>query len=475
VSIADLAAGVRSGRLRARDVLEEHAARALAAAELNVFAATTWEQARRRADEIDQLDPAERAGLPLAGVPMTVKDLICVAGVATDAGSAGWAGRVALADASAVASARAAGALLLGKTNLPEFAMGTTTENPTFGRTLNPLAPGRTPGGSSGGESAAIAAGISAAGLGTDYGGSLRWPAHCTGIAALRPTPGRIPGTGQVPGAGGTVGDTGPPLLAPTTQQGLLQVIGPLAPGVEDLRLLLTLLARPDGIDLRVPLLPVPEPAGIGSLQIGWSTGAAIAPVRAEVAALVEAIAHWLTPVCAGVVETPAAFVGCREAYDEVRALEPHPDHLLALGDQQLRSVSGGPARLIPSPGPDPVALARAWGTALETRRKALQIFKECDVVLLPVAAGPAAELDGGLDVDGTRVAAYDLMAHCRAVTLLGTPVVSVPVGLSAEGLPLSVQVIAAPWHEHLALDVARRLEDFTAGNATAKARSATG
>ncbi|MBL7490430.1 amidase [Frankia sp. AgB1.9] len=456
-SAAQIAADVRSGRRSAVEVLETHAARA-AASDLNAIVTPLWEPAHAAAKRLDGLDPGERGRLPLAGVPVTVKDIICVAGAPTTAGGFGWDDRAAAADASAVASLRAAGALIVGKTNLPELAFGTVTDNARFGATANPLSTAHSPGGSSGGEAAAIAAGLSAAGLGGDFGGSIRWPAQCTGIVGLRATVGRVPGTGQVPGAGGELGDRRPPLPDLTGLQGRLQVIGPMARRVEDLRLLLSVIARPDGIDPRVRDLPVPAPAGIDRLIIGWSTGASIAPVRREVADLMAHVAGGLASLCAAVVALPDVFAECFDRYREVRALTPNPDHFAALSHLD-RVPADVLAKLIPPPGPDPDRLARAERAADEARSAALAVFDLVDVVILPVAPGPACDPDDGLDVDGVRVEGPDLMAHCRAVSLLGVPVVSVPVGVSAEGLPLSVQVIAAPWKEHLALDVAAELE----------------
>jgi amidase len=459
--IAELAASVRSGRRRAVDVLDAYAERAEAQSSLNAIVTPLWDGARARAREIDRLVPAERAKLPLAGVPLTFKDIIGVSGVATSSGSEVWADRVAISDAAAVAAARAAGALIVGKTNLPEFALGIVTENARFGRTLNPIDARRTPGGSSGGEAAAIASGMSAAGLGSDYGGSVRWPAQCTGICALRPTPGRIPATGQVPGAGGNIGTVAPPLPAPTTQQGMLQVIGPMARHVDDLRLLLDVMARPDGIDTRVPGLAVRPPASVERLRIAWTSGAAIGIIRSEVAEMVELAAKALAGVCAEVVEAPRAFAECLPAYNAIRALEPTPDHFLAFGDRISLVSQSARSRLVPMPGPDPDRLARAWGDAIEVRRRALEIFDRVDVVVLPVACGPASDLAANLDVDGVQVGGDQLMAHCRAVTLLGAPVVSLPIARSEEGLPLSLQIVAAPWHEHLALDVAAEIENL--------------
>ena len=139
---------------------------------------------------------------------------------------------------------RAAGAVLVGKTNCPEFALSIVTSNPRYGETANPVGP-FTVGGSSGGEAAAVAAGLSAIGLGTDFGGSVRWPAQCAGVVGLRPTVGRVPASGQLPGVD-TVGSYPP---NPRTPRVRVQVIGPLGRTVDDVELALRVLTGPDGLD----------------------------------------------------------------------------------------------------------------------------------------------------------------------------------------------------------------------------------
>ncbi|MBI4462839.1 MAG: amidase, partial [Acidobacteria bacterium] len=166
----------------------------------------------------------ERVGA-LHGVPLSIKSSIDVAGLRCEAGSALRAGHVPARDAPLVARLRAAGGIILGTTNVPEMLMGYETQSPLYGTTNNPWDLGRTPGGSSGGEAAAIAAGLSAAGVGSDGGGSVRVPAHFSGICALKPTPGRIPASGHFPPSGGPFA--------------LLGVVGPMARTVADLRLLL--------------------------------------------------------------------------------------------------------------------------------------------------------------------------------------------------------------------------------------------
>jgi len=193
---------------------------------------------------------------PLHGVPMTIKDSLDTAGVRTTGGTLGWLTRVPGTDSTAVARVRAAGAILLGKTNTPEFTLGSpglrdlgTTSNILFGVTRNPYDPSRSCGGSSGGAGAIVAAGGSAFDIGSDFGGSIRNPAHCNGIVGLKPTTGRVPRTGHVVDFGG-VYDT-------------YQQIGPMARRVEDIALLLPLLAGPDFQDAAIKPMPNGDPRAV--------------------------------------------------------------------------------------------------------------------------------------------------------------------------------------------------------------------
>jgi len=243
-SAVALARLIRAREASSTEVVEAHLQRIERAnPELNAIVTLRAEQALDEAGRIDRT-LGEAPGLPLDGVPFTVKDLIATAGMRTTAGTPFLERFVPRLDATAVARLRTAGAILIGKTNCPEWGMFGYTRNSLFGETRNPVGP-VTPGGSSGGEAAAIAARCSPLGLGTDFGGSVRWPAHCTGIFALRPTAGRVPCTGQLPAP-----SLQEPLLPnEVTLQGRVQVVGPLARSVDDLELALRLIAGPDGLD----------------------------------------------------------------------------------------------------------------------------------------------------------------------------------------------------------------------------------
>jgi amidase len=459
-SATEIADAVRGRAISATEVVTAHHLRAQQNAGLGALVSPDWERAYDTAVATDRLlDAGQQVG-PLAGVPFTVKDVITADGLPATAASRALLHNRPRHEASAVRRFRQAGAILVGKTNCPEFAFGTTCDSPAFGPTGNPLAQDRSPGGSSGGESVCLATGTSALGLGTDFGGSLRWPAQCTGIVALRPTPGRIPGTGQIPGAGGELGVSAPPLPSPASLQGQLQVIGPLARTVEDLRLALGVASGHDGIDPASAAAGpyAAAPVDTAGLRIGWSDGAHLGKVRQEITALLQQTASALVDHGHTTVAVREVFAGSLEGYNRLRGLDPFTDHLLAIAGREQHVSPATLRSLEDTKHADPRERALAWRDALNARAAALGAFEHVDVVILPVAGGPACALDGSVDVDGTEVSGWELMAHCRAVTMLGTPVVSVPVGRSAEGLPLSVQVIAAPWREDVALAVAAEL-----------------
>jgi amidase len=449
VSVAGLAAAVALGEVSALEIVRQRRATVEELSDLNALTATRWDAAERDAGEIDRRRAGGEALGPLAGIPFTVKDVIAVAGLPVTAASRAFATTVATTTAPAVQRLLDADAILLGKTNCPEFAFGTTCGNELFGETANPRYPQRSPGGSSGGEAAAVAAGISTIGVGTDYGGSLRWPAQCTGVVSLRATQGRIDPTGQVPGLGGAMGEGSIAWPSPTSLQGHVQVIGPLAGSVADLALALQVMQS----QLR------PVAVATGALRIGWCSGEAIGPVRREIAAATRSAATRLAAAGHQVVELTDAFEGCLQAFNELRAIDPMYDHLAAVQGFEGLVTAQNLATFRRSLGASPAELAAAWRAALQSRARALALFADVDVLLLPVAGATACWPDGTGDVDGVRVDVFDLMVHCRSVSLTGAPTVSVPVATAADGLPISLQVVAAPWREELALQIAAELE----------------
>ena len=227
-----VAAGVRAGQRSAREVIEEAIAAVVAGdGELNSFLHVLADEARAEADEVDAAVAAGRDPGPLAGVPVALKDNLCTRGTPTTCGSRILEGWRPPYEATVVERLRGAGAVALGKTNMDEFAMGSSTENSAFGPTRNPRHPGKVPGGSSGGSAAAVAAGFAPLGLGSDTGGSIRQPAALCGVVGMKPTYGHVSRYGLVAFASS------------------LDQIGPFATTVEDAALLFDVLAGHDPCD----------------------------------------------------------------------------------------------------------------------------------------------------------------------------------------------------------------------------------
>ena len=451
-----LASAVCTGEASAKSVLAEARSRAASAPALGAFIQEDWDGAAVAAKEVDRRRARGEDPGPLAGVPLSVKDIIAVAGLQLTGGSAAYAGNVASFTATAVRRLQKAGAVVVGKTNCPEFAFGAITESAVGGRTLNPRFPGATPGGSSGGEAAAVAAGITALGLGTDYGGSLRWPAQCVGITALRPTPRTVPDLGIVPGAGGWYGGANP--SPPGARlQAATQVMGPLARSVRDLRTALAVLS-----EICQGVRTFPGGAVPGGVAVAWSDGSALGPVRGEVSAMMSTLAEQIAPEVRTLTHLPGLFAESLAAYNRLRPIDPMIDHAAAIAGREHLILPANLNVIQRSLQTDARELEAVLAESEEARRRDLGVFETVDIVLLPVAGGPACDPSGRLDIDGQTIFGWDIMGQCRAVTMVGAPVVSLPVALSSEGLPLSVQVVARPGADALALDFAEWLEGFT-------------
>ncbi len=403
-------------------------------------------QAARRADET--LARGEVIG-PLHGVPFTLKDAIETRGVVCTGGTEGRAHYVPNDDAVVVKRLREAGAILLGKTNCPELGWAWEADNLIYGRTNNPYNLNLSPGGSSGGESAIIAAGGSPFGLGSDAGGSVRFPAHCTGIASIKPTSGRVPRTGHFPGPGG--------LLDAFWQ------IGPLARYVEDLALVLPLISGVDGQDASIAPVPLGDPKGVdlGRLRIAFHTDNGIAAPSAETIATVKKAAAALAG--AGIFVEEARPLGIEQTY------EIYFDLFTADGGAGLESVlkEAGTRRFHPlmqrvlelqhqgaQTGAELSALVGRWDSF---RREMLCFMSNYDVLLCPVCsfAGMA---------HGSTYDQLSSFSYTMTYNLTGWPAAVVRAGTSQGGLPIGVQIVARPWREDVALAVAQVVQDALGG-----------
>jgi amidase len=385
---------------------------------------------------------------PLHGVPLTVKDTIETAGLRTTSGSAMRAEFVPERDAPAVARLKAAGAIVLGKTNTAEMAMDYTTDNPVFAPTVNPYDPSMTTGGSSGGEAAAIATCLSPGGIGSDLAGSVRIPAHFCGIAGLKPTVGRIPGEGQFPPS------TGPYSLG--------AVIGPMARRVSDLQLMFNVLAGidTDGLTRRVSLK--------GS-RVAWYTDDGVAPVSEETRQTVEAASRALSD--AGLIVEQTRPPGVEQGHALWLKLFSRASLV------QLRNVYAGnedkggefvrwrlaTADDMPAPAIDDYI--NSWLERDRLRAELLGWMEHTPLLIAPVGATPAYK-HGTLKVTvGERtMSTFRAFSYSQTFNTFDLPAVVVPAGHSIEGLPIGVQVIGRPFAEEMVLAAAAIVEEALGG-----------
>lgn len=406
-------------------------------------------------DAIAAAKAAEKAVLagddigPLHGVPFTVKDSIDTAGVLTQRGSPIFKGRLPDTDATSVARMKAAGGILLGKTNLPEFSYWIESDNLLSGRSNNPWDVTRTPGGSSGGESAAIAAGMSPIGLGTDLAISVRGPAAQTGITSMKATHGRVPMTGIWP-------------RAPRR----FWHVGPMARSVRDIALAFAQLAGPDGHDA-FATSTVQFDAGIGRqpdrpLRVGWMVGPGFGPVDAEVTATVKAAAEALKSLGIQVeqVGIPALERDfALDVFNRLHVMEMKPAFREATAgheDQMYKMAK----TMLSLPDTSMTDFIDAEQAAERIRDGYAEYFRDFDALITHVLPIPAHK--HGVDefvIDGQTVDATYLQGATVPLNVTGLPGISMRFGTSKEGLPINVQVVGRWLAESTILHVASLLE----------------
>ena len=450
-TIHEIIEGIRSKEFSPVEIVDAHFKRIDACEpKLNAFVHPDPHDARIQASvkqsAILRGDPLG----PLHGVPLTIKSCIDVAGWPVPAGSLLRKEYIPQRDAPLVSRLKAAGAILLGNTNTPEFLMAYETNNLLKGRTSNPWNLDYSAGGSSGGEAAAIASGCSAGGVGSDGGGSIRVPAHFCGICGLKPTPGRIPATGHFPAGAGAFSWIG--------------VVGPMARTIADVRLLFEVMAGPDpGDSLSSPvLLRAHNEIEVRGLRIGILESPALGTATPETHAAVQDAAKLL--VNQGFALEPFRLDGLD------RALElwwfffgPVIGHLLS------KAVAGKEAQISPMLR-EYLAQATSGGSIsldlfIEAcaerdllRAKILRQMQDVPILLSPVSSGPAFLHGEGNYRPGAGY--LDTMRYSQRLNLTGLPGASVPLGLSNEGLPVGVQIIGRPHEDELVLAVAERLEE---------------
>lgn len=389
---------------------------------------------------------------PLSGLPVTVKSSISVTGYRCEIGTTLNRGSIPSENAVLVQRLIDAGAVILGTTNCPEFLMAYETENLLYGSTRNPWNLDCTAGGSSGGEAASIAAGLSAAGLGSDSGGSVREPAHFTGICALKPTAGRFPAAGHLP-----------PCLGPFS---FLGAIGPMARTIADVALLFTALSGQDPTD--PSSAPIPHRAvsleEAKQFPIGWFEDDGLIPVTHETREAVRSAARALEqqgftikPFRPQSLEAARRlwtifFVQCG-AMLYAPTIRGH-EHELSPTFRDFLAI----AREQPPLTPD--ALLDAWVESDKVRAALLDEMRAFPLLLCPVCSIPAFKpFERSWTVDGQAVSYFDAMRYTQWFNLLGGPAAVVPVSRSSDGLPIGVQIAGRPFEDELVLAVSAALE----------------
>ena len=402
-------------------------------------------------DAIDRAREAETAIArgdaigPLHGLPVTVKDTIDTERLRTTSGSALRADRIPEQDAPAVARLKAAGAIVLAKTNTAEMAMDYNGDNPVFPRANNPYDLSRTPGGSSAGEAAAIATCMSPAGIGSDLAGSVRIPAHFCGIAALKPGVARIPGGGQFPPAAGAYS--------------LGSAIGPMARDVSDLQLLFRVLA---GSESKLP-------QSTSGLRVAWYTDDLVSPVTEETRGAVETAAGALADAGLKVEETRPP--GVEHGHDLWLKMFSRTSVVLLRDIYAGREKDAGSfvSWRLRTADESPLAqlddYLHSWLQRDRLRAELIDWMGDFPLFLCPVGAVPALKHDTHRVMVGEQsLSTFRAFSYCQTFNTFDLPAVVIPVGRSNEGLPIGVQIIGRPFEEEVVLEAARLIEESLGG-----------
>ena len=460
-SAEEIVAALRAGEVTSVELTEDAIVRIEREDKvINAICVPTFDRARAAAQRADEAR-ARGEDRPLLGVPVTVKESYDIAGLPTTWGMPQHANYIPSEDAVQVSRLEAAGAVILGKTNVPEMLRDIQSFNEIYGTTTNPWDHDRTPGGSSGGSAAALASGFGALSLGSDLAGSLRTPAHFCGVHAHKPTLGLVAGRGMVPPS------------EPALPAGLdLAVVGPMARSARDLTLLLDVMAGPD------------------PLTYGVAHRLALPPARHERLSGFRVLVveeHPLIPtgaaVRAGVNRVAAALADGGARVERHSPLLPDLAEAATLSTQLLisGSVARFPVESLEQPGADDESLAavrvramafshRDWLEA-DKRREVhrhgwRQLFAEFDAVVCPITPTPAFPhdhnpnpLERRVDIDGVEYPYFAQFVWAGLATMPGLPATAVPAGRSPEGLPVGVQLIGPMFEDRTPLRLAELLE----------------
>jgi len=448
----EIATAVQSGRRTAGAVLDDAMARAERLQEKwRAFITFTPELARRQAERVDALVRRNRR-LPLAGVPVAVKDLIDIEGVRTTCGSKVFADRVADAHATVIQKLLAAGAVPLGKANMHEFAFGFTGQNETFGDCRNPWDPSRIAGGSSSGSAVAIALGIAPVALGSDTGGSIRLPAALCGLVGLKPTYGRVSRRGVAP------------------RSWSMDHVGPLTRTAQDAALVLEVLAGKDPADETSSSRPVPEYSRelekpLRGLRIGLPRAGFFDSLEPDVARALRAATVELTSLGAECVDVTLPYLdevlGAHRAIIFSEAASYHQPLLEDRADRYSDAVRLQFEAGLFLPAVDYIKAQRVRRVV---RRVWADTFASVDCLLTPASQAVAARLgDDTVQLPaGPTPLLHAYLGLLLPLNLSGHPALSLPCGFSQDGLPIGMQLVGKPFDEATILRVAHQYQEKT-------------
>ena len=446
LGLTEIAELIRQRKLSPLEIVDAHLSQIERQnPKLNAFVTLFSDQVRQSARAAE--NATERGAL--FGVPLTVKDSFDYAGVPTYCGSR-FLGKTATEDATAVRRFKEAGALILGKTNTPEFLANYESDNHIVGRSNNPWDLSRTPGGSSGGESAAISARMSTGGIGSDGGGSVRIPAHFCGIAALKPTPGRVSAAGHVP-----------PIYHPG---GLLGVAGPMARSVKDVKALFEVLSPYDINDPFAAPVPLRTPV-LDGLRIGVMDQFLKVPVQPIMSETVRKAARTLEGLGFPVDEfNPVGFDHAPNVWAffftdlpsraTAKFIAGREQDAHWTGTEFLSKIAG-----TPEPGWEKVLEMLA-----ERDRLRISLMRQMEthrILLLPPCGVPAFKhRERGWETPTKTIGLFEAMMPVTVFNLAGFPALVVPFGFTDDGIPVGVQLVARPYHEELLLELGMKLEE---------------
>jgi amidase len=439
-----LAAAIAERRRSSRELVEAHLRRIEEVNPRLNAVVTLADDALDRADAADAELARGHSRGPLHGVPITLKDSIDTAGLRTTAGTIGWRGRIPDRDATVAQRLKAAGAIVVGKTNTPEFTWSDQTANDVFGRTNNPWDLERSPGGSSGGSAAIVAAGGSPLDVGSDTADSIRMPSHYCGVVGMKPTQGRVSRAGHNPSFHGILGSW--------TQ------LGPIARTVDDVALALSIIAGPDGVDPHVQPIELRSPAdvAVSGLRVVFFTDNGITTPTQSTVEVVRSAAAALADAGARVTERlPPGIVDMAGLWWSI---------VLADGHAWLRrliTAAGTPGTgwytwLDDNPVATTAELTRMLEAVDAARGALFEFMRDVDVIVSPAGPKPPFRHDEA-DTD------VNIDTYCEAHNLSGYPALVVPGGVR-DGFPIGVQIVARPWREDVAFAAGKVVERALGG-----------